>query len=287
MNMSSPLRYPGGKSSLAPLLKAIRSLNGVGHLAMAEPFAGGAGASLRMLYEEDTPEVHINDADPAIFDFWWALLNRNAEFEKLVGKTRTSIAEWKRQRDLYRKPGRASRLRRGFATFYLNRCNRSGIIINGGPIGGIKQTGTWKINARFNRTELRARCSRIVEYYDRIHLSNLDGKDMIAAADPRRSFLFIDPPYYEKGKTLYLNALNDTYHADLGKALRALPPDASWVLTYDDHPRIREIYSGWANVRPFTIGYAANMRRAGKEVLVTPPWMRLPETFVSDAVAWN
>lgn len=287
MNLSSPLRYPGGKSSLARLLQAIRSVNGLGHLAMAEPYAGGAGASLNLLYGEDTPEVFINDADPAIFDFWWCLLNRSKEFDKLLGSTRTTIAEWKRQRDIYRKPGRVGRLRRGFATFYLNRCNRSGIIINGGPIGGMRQEGDWKIDARFNRKDLRARCGRVADYKSRIHISNLDGKDLIRSADPRRTFLFIDPPYYEKGKTLYLNTLDDDYHAQLGAVLKGLSDSAAWVLTYDDHPRIRQIYQGWAQVRPFSIGYAAATRRAGREVLVAPNWMRLPKSFASDAVTWG
>lgn len=286
MITSSPLRYPGGKSSLTHLLRSIRSLNGLGHLAMAEPFAGGAGASLGMLYGEETPELFINDADPAIYDFWWCLLNRSAEFGVLLEKTKTTIAEWRRQRDVYRKPGRVGQLRRGFATFYLNRCNRSGIIVNGGPIGGIRQEGPWKLNARFNKADLLARCQRVGEYKGRIHLSKLDGRDLISSADPRRTFFFVDPPYYEKGKTLYLNALDDDYHAQLGATLRDLPEKAAWVLTYDDHPRIREIYSGWARVRSFSIGYAANTRRAGREVLVTPPWMKLPSSFGSAAARW-
>lgn len=240
-----------------------------------------------MLYSEETPELFINDADPAIYDFWWCLLNRSAEFDVLLETTRTTIAEWKQQRDIYRKPGRVSQLRRGFATFYLNRCNRSGIIVNGGPIGGVAQQGPWKLNARFNKDDLRTRCRRVAEYADRIHLSKMDGRDLIATVDPRRTFLFVDPPYYEKGKTLYLNSLDDDYHAQLGATLKGLPETASWVLTYDDHPRIRAIYEGWAQVRSFSIGYAAATRKAGREVLVTPHWMQLPKSFESAAARWT
>ena len=50
MKTCSPLRYPGGKSAMAELLSEIRRLNGLGDRAIAEPFAGGAGASLTLLF---------------------------------------------------------------------------------------------------------------------------------------------------------------------------------------------------------------------------------------------
>src|SRR5690606_796133 len=127
--------------------------NGVAGLAQAEPFAGGAGASLTLLYEERAPEVHINDADPAMHDLWWALISKNEKFAEILSSTRASMAEWRRQREIYRSP-RTTRLKRGFAAFYLNRCNRSGIIMNGGPIGGTEQAGRWKVDARYNKETL-------------------------------------------------------------------------------------------------------------------------------------
>src|SRR5947208_16899159 len=138
MKVSSPLRYPGGKSAMADLLGQSRKLNGLGNRAIAEPFAGGAGASLSLLYLEETTEIHINDADRSVHDFWWTVLNRPKLFADMLTNTSVSIAEWHRQRDAYRDRGHLSPLRRGFAAFYLNRCNRSGIIMNGGPIGGLK-----------------------------------------------------------------------------------------------------------------------------------------------------
>ncbi len=189
MKASSPLRYPGGKSALAGVLSQIRKLNALGRLAVAEPFGGGAGASLSLLFLEETESVYINDADPAIRDFWWAVRNRSDQFSRRILETKISIAEWRRQRDTYRSK-RSSKLDRAFATFYLNRCNRSGIIMNGGPIGGVKQTGKWKLDARFNSVELRGRCERIAEYRDRIRVSGDDGIEFIRQnASERRDAL--------------------------------------------------------------------------------------------------
>lgn len=285
MRTSSPLRYPGGKSAMAGLLGDLRRLNGLGNRAIAEPFGGGAGASLSLLYLEETPKVYINDADPAIYDFWWALTSRPDEFGSLIRKTRVNMAEWRRQRDTYRATRRVSRLRRGFAAFYLNRCNRSGIIVNGGPIGGVRQTGKWKLGARFNRKDLRARCQKVAEYSSRISISADDGLTFIQKLDSANTFFFIDPPYFEKGPTLYLNALDATYHERLAARLRATV-NASWVLTYDDCPEVRRLYKNWATIRPFSLRYAAAERRSGKELLITPKGMRLPKHQSSEAIAW-
>jgi len=285
MKTASPLRYPGGKSTMAGLLAEIRRLNGLGDQAMAEPFAGGAGASLTLLYLEECHKIYINDADPAIHDFWRTLVNRPNPFINMLSKTRVSMAEWHRQRDVYRASSRVSRLRRGFSAFYLNRCNRSGIIVNAGPIGGIKQTGKWKLGARFNKAELRRRCKKVAEYRERIHVSCYDGIHFIESLDPESTFFFVDPPYFEKGPTLYLNALDNEYHTALAAQMRAMR-NAAWVLTYDDCPEVRRIYRGWAAIRPFSLRYSAAERRSGKEVLITPKWMRLPLRQTSAALFW-
>jgi DNA adenine methylase len=285
MRTSSPLRYPGGKSVIAGLLADIRRLNGLGDRAIAEPFAGGAGASLTLLYLEEAHRIYINDADPAIHDFWWTLVNRPRPFVDMLSKIRVSIAEWRRQRDVYRNTGTVSRLRRGFSTFFLNRCNRSGIIMNGGPIGGITQTGIWKLDARFNRAELRRRCEKVAEYRDRIQVSCDDGIHFIERFDSKSSFFFIDPPYFKKGPTLYLNALDEDYHTALAARLKTMS-DVAWVLTYDDCPEVRRMYRGWAAIRPFSLRYAAAERRPGREVLITPKWMQLPRWQRSAAIVW-
>ena len=285
MNASSPLRYPGGKSAMSGLLRDIRKLNRLGACSIAEPFAGGAGASLNLLFLEEAQEILINDADQAIADFWWSVLRRTESFTELIANRRINMTEWRRQRDYYRKTSKTSRLKRGFSAFYLNRCNRSGIIMNGGPIGGVKQKGKWKLNARYNKIELIRRCNKIAEYKERIQISSLDGLEFIRRTDPSKTFYFIDPPYFHKGKTLYLNGLNAEYHAQLSEELKKLK-NASWVLTYDDCPEIRNMYRGWTRIRPFKLRYAAAERRSGKELLIAPPNIKLPAHQSSDAIAW-
>jgi len=270
---------------MAGLLTSIRRLNQLGALSLAEPFGGGAGASLTLLYQEEVPEIFVNDADPAIYNFWWAILHRAIAFQGALSRTRVSMAEWRRQRDVYRSVERMSRLRRGFATFYLNRCNRSGIIANGGPIGGTEQKGKWPLGARYNKSALLERCRKLVEYRGRIRVSGLDGLEFLETVDEATTMLFIDPPYYDKGRLLYLNALDEAYHKRLARKLKS-NQDSPWVLTYDDCPEIRRLYRGWATVRPFRLSYSATKRRSGRELLITPKWMRLPGRQTSEAIVW-
>src|SRR5262249_28848758 len=162
--------------------------------------------ALSLLISENAPEVFINDADPAIYDFWWAVLNRSQAFTEMISAKRISMTEWRRQRETYRCRRSISHIRRAFAVFYLNRCNRSGIIMKGGHIGGVKQNGSWKLNARFNKQGLIRRCRMLADYRDRVHVSGQDGLAFIKRMNRHTTFFFIDPPYFHKGKTLYLNA---------------------------------------------------------------------------------
>lgn len=284
MRYASPLRYPGGKAALASLLRAFRAQNGLEERAIAEPFAGGAGASLTLLYEGSAPSVLINDLDPAIRDFWWAALHRSSAFLEHLEASTPTVAEWESWRAEYHEPS-TTKVRRGFAAFFLNRCNRSGIIEDGSVIGGLQQTGKWKIDARFNKVALRKRLEELAAHRDQIAVSGQDGIDFIDATSEQQPFYFIDPPYFGKGPTLYMNGLDQPYHARLAEKLKSMV-GATWVLTYDDCPEIRALYEGWAEVRSFSLRYAAAEKRMGREVFITPPGLRLPAEQSSGAVTW-
>ena len=271
---------------MADLLIEIRRLNGLTNRSIAEPYAGGAGASLSLLFSEETSEIFINDSDLAIHDFWWSLVSEPEQFLARLSDVKLTIDEWRHQREIYKRSRDVSKSERGFSAFYLNRCNRSGIIVNGGPIGGINQAGKWKLDARFNRLELERRCRKVSEYASRINVSSYDGLEFLGRTDSESTMYFIDPPYFEKGALLYLNALDEEHHRALANYLRAMD-DQAWILTYDDCPEIREMYESWANVRCYSLRYSVRRRRLGTEVLVAPNWMRLPGSESSAGLKWH
>lgn len=149
----SPLRYPGGKGKLAPLMKYL--IESTGHIGgtYIEPFAGGAGIALDLLENNVVSQIVINDFDKGIYSFWRAILNESDRFIEEINQVPLNIDEWNRQRAIVLNADKRYSFELGFAIFYMNRTNRSGII-KGGVIGGIEQRGIWKLDARFNKDNL-------------------------------------------------------------------------------------------------------------------------------------
>jgi DNA adenine methylase len=278
----SPLRYPGGKQVLAQLLAHLIRLNDATEGVYSEPYAGGAGAALALLFGEHVQRIMINDADPTIAALWRSLLGQTSAFIDLVDSVPLTMKEWRKQREIYHNCRRYSCLKVGFATFYLNRCNRSGIIATGGPIGGVKQKGKWKIDARFNRGELIRRIQKIALFRDRIQLFNLDAVEFlrlhIAKSKFKRPvFAYLDPPYYAKGRDLYLNYYGPKDHAKLAAFLQKKSP-YKWVLSYDNVPQIKKLYSSLRTVR-FDLDYSARDRKKGKELLILKDGITFPDNW--------
>ncbi len=262
----TPLRYPGGKTSLFDFFSKVISAHGWTDVAYIEPYAGGAGAALPLLFLEKVDKIVINDFDKAIFAFWKSVTELSDDFIALVRSTPVSVREWERQKEIYRTADVSDILQLGFATFFLNRTNRSGIL-NAGPIGGKSQMGQWKIDARFNKVNLIDKLKLIAFYKERITVLNEDGVDLIerAASNPK-SFFYIDPPYFAKGADLYLNAFKLDDHTKLARTLMR-HSNAKWLLSYDNERTIHDLYPG----RPhevFSLKYSAHQdSKSGQELM--------------------
>lgn len=273
----SPLRYPGGKHSLAPLFAEVLVHNDLHDGTVVEPFAGGAAASLRLMLDEFASELILNDADVRIYSFWRAVLNQTDELVDRIRRAPVTMRKWQKCRKIYDSGvSRRSQLDIAFSTFFLNRCNRSGILMGGGPIGGYEQEGKWKLDARFNREDLIARIRRIAAYRDRITVLKLDARELLRSlpGDRERVLVYIDPPYYQKGQRLYLNSLEHRDHTELAKILLNDPP-FRWVLTYDNVPAIHSLYTKLKPL-PFELSYSAYRRSKGKELIVFDPRLNVP-----------
>lgn len=275
----SPLRYPGGKGLLYSRLRTIIRENNLTSSVYVEPYAGGAGAALALLVSGQVQRIAINDLDPAVFAFWKAAITEPDEFTDLVNNVELSVAEWERQRNVYLTSARDDHLPLGFATFYLNRTNRSGVL-NGGPIGGKDQTGNYKIDARFNREGLAERIRLIALHADRIVVTNDDGLDVIERySDSEDAFIYADPPYFEKAGSLYLNAFQEADHKALAECLKGVGR-AQWVLTYDNVPQVAALYSNLRR-RLFELNYSAHRVIKANEIMVFSEELVIPEEIES------
>ena len=147
MRSASPLRYPGGKWRLFVFFKQLIERNFAAAPSYIEPYAGGPSLALSLLFTGRVSDIWLNDLDPAIYACWSAMLDDTERFCNTLLDVAISLEQWRRQKEVYRRGPSAGTFPLGFATFYLNRTNHSGIL-NGGVIGGKAQEGAWKIDAR-------------------------------------------------------------------------------------------------------------------------------------------
>lgn len=273
---ASPLRYPGGKSCLYELASQILRLNRLERGHYAEPYAGGAGLALNLLFEGHVSEIHLNDLDRSIWAFWNSVLTDTSSLVEKIKSTPITMEEWHHQRDIYTNQDEHDDLTLGFSTFFLNRTNRSGIIKGAGVIGGLSQTGNYKIDCRFNREDLARRIKRIAKYKSRIHISKLDALDFMKTMDaqlPDRSLFCIDPPYFNKGAGLYTSYYNPEDHKNVSDAVLRL--ERSWILTYDNTPEISQLYKARRQFG-FDVNYSLQTKRIGTELLVASKGLKMP-----------
>jgi DNA adenine methylase len=279
---TSPLRYPGGKSCmLGPVSRILRG-NKLERGHYAEPYAGGCGLAISLLFSGFVSDIHINDIDRSIWSFWHCVLNDTEKFVRLMEKTPVTIKEWKRQRRIFQSETDPMKL--GFAAFFLNRTNRSGIIKRGGVIGGLDQTGDYLIDCRFNKDELARRIRRIAKYRGRINLYRKDAIKFIDHVEnnlPPQTFLYLDPPYFNQGSQLYTSFYKRKDHEKV--ADRILRLKSPWILTYDYCEEIHDLYTARRQFQ-FSLNYSANVKRLGTELLIASKGLRIPDDFRASQV---
>jgi DNA adenine methylase len=273
----TPLRYPGGKAKLAAYVKEIIKANELYDGEYVEPYAGGAAIGLELLFQEYVSVVRINDINQAVYSFWKSVLNDTEELCGLVKNTKLSMSSWDRQKRIFSNPTDHSYVEVGFATFFLNRTNRSGIL-NGGVIGGRDQSGPWKIDARYNASELVFRIQSIAKMKRRIKLSRSDAISFLKyglAKWPEKTLIYLDPPYYERGRDLYYDFYRDEDHANVAALVKAEMKDRAWIVSYDNVRSIKRLYSNFRSI-VYNVGYSARETRTGKEVMFFSPTLTIP-----------
>jgi len=271
----TPLRYPGGKAKFGPYLSEVLRANKLVDASCAEPYAGGAGASLYLLFRGFVADVQLNDIDRGVVSFWRAVLGQNEQFASRIERVPLSVRQWDVQKKALHSAPMGFDL--GFAFFYLNRTNRSGIM-NAGIIGGRKQESEWGIDARFNRDELAGRIRAIGRMRRFISISRLDALDFLSELDTARrprQLVYLDPPYYNKGHELYTNFYSPEDHSKIAKHLRKFRQP--WIATYDDCSEIRDIYAK-ETVLSSELSYSAREARRGKEVVIFSRHLSPPAT---------
>lgn len=282
MKSTTPLRYPGGKQKIAGYLKQLIKLNNLEDGIYAEPYMGGAGLAFELLFSEHIYNLYLNDADTNIYNFWYSILNDTDRFIEKIRTTDINVKTWRIQKEiLFSKSEEHASFDKGFAVFYLNRTNRSGIL-KAGPIGGYKQDGNWKIDARFNKENLITKIKQISYYKNRIKLYNLDALDFLSEIKPqiinKKALVYLDPPYYHKGQELYLNSYTHEDHKKVAFYMNTEYKDMKWLISYDDCEEIQKIYSNFKFSKQI-LNYSAAEHKKGKELFFYSKELKTPDNI--------
>lgn len=274
----SPLRYPGGKSKLSAFIAKICIDNKIkGHYV--EPYSGGASVAIFLLLEGFVEKITINDRDRSIYAFWHSVLNKTNQLCNLIENAELTIDEWKKQREIQQNKKKVDLLTLGFSTFYLNRTNRSGIIM-AGLMGGINQDGNYLMDCRFNKVDLIKRIKKIAKHKKNIKLYKKDAIKLIDKiqneAVNKNVFFYFDPPYYLKASTLYLNHYKDKNHKKVSDKIKSIKY-LKWIVSYDNVPEIQKLYSECFK-KEFSFKHTAYKIREGKEILFFSDNLKQPKT---------
>ena len=263
----SPLRYPGGKGKLSSFMEVLIRKTGYMNGTYIEPFAGGAGIAINLLLNNIVSKIVINDLDKGIYSFWRAILTETDRFVSDILSVPLNMDEWNRQRVIYMEKSQKYSYDLAFATFYLNRTNRSGII-KGGVIGGKEQSGRWKMDARFNRNGLIKRVQEIAKRKKSIYVYNKDINSFLIHYAPKyfnNALIYFDPPYYTKGHELYMNFFRYTDHVRISEKISQLNVD--WIITYDIRDEILNLYRD-RECRKLACSYSAGTKKTVDEVII-------------------
>lgn len=280
MSFNTPLRYPGGKSKLTNYIKQILRLNNLINGQYIEPYAGGSGIAINLLMDRYISHIHINDINPAIYAFWDSVLHDTENLCRLIRDTDVSIDEWHKQKDIFLDQHDKPTLQLGFATFFLNRTNRSGIL-HGGVIGGKNQSGIWKLDARYNKVNLIQRIEKIALLKSQIHLYNLDAAYLIHTILPKlpdKTLVYLDPPYYVKGSGLYENHYSHNDHIEIAN-LVVNKIKLPWIVSYDNTTEINKMYTGMPTFK-YGLKYTVQKRYTGSEVMFFSKNLLVPSDII-------
>ncbi|WP_330435184.1 DNA adenine methylase [Streptomyces sp. NBC_00825] len=248
--MISPLRYPGAKRQLVPVIEGLIAANIPPPGLLVEPFCGGATTTLRLLGAGVAQHGILADVDPLVAAFWKTAAFDSVWLTSSMRELTITVEEW----DRWRAVNPRSRRDRALKCLFLNRTTFSGILHGrAGPIGGRAQASKYKIDCRFGMEGLTRRINGVAELASTGRLLDVwqaDWRTALQRVSERFGFLedhevviYLDPPYVDKAPWLYQWSFGSDEHKALAHVLQR-DMQYRWLLSYDDHGAVRELYRG-------------------------------------------
>jgi DNA adenine methylase len=260
--LKSPLRYPGGKSRA---INTILPLIPEDFMDYREPFIGGGSVFLAVKSREFLPMFSheitftISDINHDLICFWQCVRDCVDQLLEILLEYHREYQN--RGRELYRLLKSedfsvSNPLQRAVRFFIFNRITFSGVM----DAGGYSQQA---FESRFTLSSIE-RVKAVAPLLGETVIETSDYEPFLFK-EGRNVFLFLDPPYYSNAKSkLYgeRGILHSAFdHQRFAEQMRRCPH--RWLITYDDCPEIRDLYS-FAHIRTWQLQYGMNNYKQGK-----------------------
>lgn len=250
--ISSPLRYPGGKSraigKIWPLVPDYREFR--------EPFVGGGSVFLAAKQELPDRQYWINDLNTDLFHFWEQTRTNLGPLVEAVRQIQRATEDGCQLFNSYQDNWHdLDDFERAVRFFVLNRISFSGTVDSGGY-------SNQAFHKRFTASSID-RLARLQPLMQNVRISNLDYRALLEAPGDE-VFIFLDPPYYSTTNSRLYGKDGDLHtgfdHQAFAKNMRAC--QHRWLITYDDCPEIRELFA-FAHLQPWSLQYGMNNYKQG------------------------
>ena len=251
----SPLRYPGGKTRA---IKQILPLLPPDITEFREPFVGGGSVFLAAKSNfESIQHWWVNDINYDLYCFWKHARNDNQALVKRVTKLK---AQYTDGRELYKLLKSASFAQSDFEQavrfFIMNRITFSGVMDSGGY-------SNQAFEGRFTDSSIQ-RLANVASHLQNVKITLGDYNDVLQQ-DGEKVFIFLDPPYWNATKSKLYGVKGDLHtgfdHERFADDMKNCPH--RWLITYDDSPRIRDLFR-FADIVEWQLQYGMNNYKQGK-----------------------
>jgi DNA adenine methylase len=268
--IKSPLRYPGGKSRAVELISTLLPE----FEEFREPFLGGGSIFIYAKQRFPNKKYWINDLYLELFKFWEMT---QKDVDALIDK----VYEWRNKfpigKELHKFLNENldgfNDLERAAAFFIYNRITFSGTSLSGGFSEGA-------FTGRFTESSIK-RLNQFAKVINGSTITNLD-YEVLVKEEGENVFLFLDPPYFSATKSALYGKNGNMHksfdHKKFAETMRNC--NHKWLITYDDSPYIRELFS-FSNIIPWDLTYGmrnitAGSDQRGKELFISNYLTELP-----------
>ncbi|MBD2776214.1 DNA adenine methylase [Iningainema tapete] len=264
-SVKSPLRYPGGKSRVVDYILPYVPLD---VSEFREPFVGGGSVfiAVKSIFHKRISKYWLNDLNLDLYLFWKYTRDEINNLVTAITKLRQFHQDG---RELYKylndKNNICSEFDKAVRFFIMNRITFSGVMDS----GGYSQQAFEK---RFTESCIE-KLANVSSYLSDVHISCGDYEELLIQGG-NKVFLFLDPPYYQATKSKLYGVKGNLHtnfdHERFAHTVKRC--EHRWLITYDDCPEIRKLFS-FADITELEVQYGMNNYKQknaakGKELLI-------------------